>query len=464
MTFPISELLYRYDVFPKVLVKGKEAEITVRPLGGRVDFEPGKEYKLLICALEQGKLDDYPDSADFYELTVKCNDEGGFVFKHTFNREEQYFLRFLNDEGKRIIQLPVYCVEEDLAGRYPFRGDLHMHTTRSDGNQIPAVVCANYRKHGLDFMVISDHERYYPSLEAIEFYKNVKTGLNIVPGEEVHMPDVDGLTPDFHTVNFGGEYSINAITDGTAIETKGTDQKYRSINGTSPEYMPLEDWRNMIRELAKTIDTPEGVNPIQAAICKWIYDEIRKANGLGIFPHPTWINDVYHVPEVFNNFITENRYFDAFEVLGGENYFEHNGFQTVKYYEDRARGIRYPIVGSTDSHSSLPQNRNAFICSTIVFSKENERKSLIQSIKDFYSVAVDTISKEFRLVGENRFVRYGCFLLKNYFPLHDEICFEEGRLMRQYAVGTAEEKKEAAETLDLIGGRTDTLRAKYFDF
>ena len=220
----------------------------------------------------------------------------------------------------------------------------------------------------------------------------------------------------------------------------------------------------MIRELAKTIDTPEGVNPIQAAICKWIYDEIRKANGLGIFPHPTWINDVYHVPEVFNNFITENRYFDAFEVLGGENYFEHNGFQTVKYYEDRARGIRYPIVGSTDSHSSLPQNRNAFICSTIVFSKENERKSLIQSIKDFYSVAVDTISKEFRLVGENRFVRYGCFLLKNYFPLHDEICFEEGRLMRQYAVGTAEEKKEAAETLDLIGGRTDTLRAKYFDF
>ncbi len=130
MTFPISELLYRYDVFPKVLVKGKEAEITVRPLGGRVDFEPGKEYILLICALEQGKLDDYPDSADFYELTVKCNDEGGFVFKHTFNREEQYFLRFLNDEGKRIIQLPVYCGEEDLAGRYPFRGDLHMHTTR----------------------------------------------------------------------------------------------------------------------------------------------------------------------------------------------------------------------------------------------------------------------------------------------------------------------------------------------
>ena len=89
---------------------------------------------------------------------------------------------------------------------------------------------------------------------------------------------------------------------------------------------------------------------------------------------------------------------------------------------------------------------------------------MIQSIKDFYSVAVDTISKEFRLVGEKRFVRYGCFLLNEYFPLHDELCFEEGRLMRQYATGTAEEKEEAKEMLIKIGDRVQKHREKYFDF
>ena len=64
-----------------------------------------------------------------------------------------------------------------------------------------------------------------------------------------------------------------------------------------------------------------------------------------------------------------------------------------------------------------------------------------------FSVAVDSISTEFRLVGENRFVRYGCFLLKNYFPLHDELCAEEGRFMKQYATGTPEEREEAAAVL-----------------
>ena len=463
--FQVDENLLNYDVFPKVLVKNKPAKINIRPLGARPVFEPGKTYRLLVCALEGGKPCDYPASGDFKELCAVCNDDGGFVIEHTFTKEQMYFLRFLNDEGRRIIQFPVYCVDGDLAGRYPLRGDLHMHTIRSDGSQCPAVVCANYRKHGLDFMVVSDHNRYYPSLEAIDFYKDVPCGLAIIPGEEVHMPPVHGAESDFHTVNFGGEYSINALTDGPAVEEKGTDKKYRSLNGECPDYMPLAEWENKMQALADGLgDLPEGLDSVPVAVFKWIYDEIRKANGLGIFPHPTWISDVYHVPEVFWRYVTEKGWFDAFEVLGGENYYEQNGFQTLKYYDDRANGLDYPVVGSTDSHSSNPHNRNAFVCSTLVFSPENERRALIDSIKAKYSVAIDTIDENFRLVGNFRLSKYATFLLKYYFPLHDEVCREEGRLMKQYATGTPGEKAEALEVLRLIGGRVQKHREKYFDF
>ncbi len=462
--FPLTDELRNYDVFPKVLVKGKKTNIKIRPLGARPVFESGKEYKLLICALDQGKPYDYPATGSFVEMKAICNAEGGFEIEYTFPSEQMYFLRFLNDEGRRIIQFPVFCVDEDLAGRYPLRGDLHMHTIRSDGNQSPAVVCANYRAHGLDFMVVSDHNRYYPSLEAIDFYKDVPNGLTIVPGEEVHMPDVDGKESDFHTVNFGGTYSINALTDGPQTEEVGTDPKYRSLDGNCPEFMPLEKWQDMIRKRAAEIEVPDNIDKVPAAVFEWVYDEIRKAGGLGIFPHPTWISDVYHVPEVFVDYITEKKLFDAFEVLGGENYYEQNGFQTLKYYEDRAKGINYPIVGSTDSHSSNPSNRNAFICSTLVFSAENERTALIKAIKDYYSVAIDTINEDFRLVGDRRLCKYSTFLLKYYFPLHDDICREEGRLMKQYATGTAEEKEEALKVLALIAGRVDNHRKKYFDF
>ncbi|MCQ2484004.1 MAG: hypothetical protein MJ168_01575 [Clostridia bacterium] len=459
----LDDILNNYDVYPLVVVKDKPTTIHIRPLGCDQDFEPGREYELVICALEDGNPRDFPATGDFRRKKVICNENGGFDIEHTFNKEQKYHLKFFDGE-KGMERFSVYCVDEDLRGRYPFMGDLHMHTNRSDGNQTPPVVCANYRRYGYDFMVISDHKRYYPSLEAIDAYKDVNIELNIVPGEEVHMPRINGKTNDVHIVSFGAEYSINALTDGDHLKEVGPDLKYRSLYGKAPDIMSYDEYQKKMQELADNTEVPDDVDAVPYASCCWIFDEIRKANGLGIFAHPTWKRDAYHVPEAFTKYMFEQKPFDAFEVLGGERYFEHNGFQTVLYYEAMAKGIRMPIVGSTDSHSSYESNKGAFICETIVFSPENERKALIQSIKDFYSTAVDTISTEYRVVGEGRLVRYSSFLIENYFPIHDELCYEEGRLMKQYITGTDEEKADAKAALEFVYGRGKKLREKYFDF
>ncbi len=466
MAYKKDERLYNYDVYPKVFTVGKETEIRVRPLGGRPQFEPETEYDLVVVALDGGDPGDFPSTGDFRRKKVKSDENRCFAFRHTFDSEQMYFLRFLNENGKKIVEFPVYCVAEDLAGRYPFMGDLHMHSNFSDGRETPEVVVANYRRYGYDFTVISDHERYYPSLRAIDCYADAPVEMAIIPGEEVHMPWVDGLGNAVHIVNFGGEFSVNALVDATAVAEKGRDLKYRAIRGHDvPDVMSKEEFGEKMRARAAEIDVPEGVDPYPAAVCKWVFDQIRAANGLGIFAHPNWIPNAYHVAERFTDWLMENRVFDAFEVLGGENYYEQNGFQTARYYEERAKGNNFPVVGSTDSHCSYGElNRNAFICETIVFAPENERKSLISAIRDFYSVAVDTISAEFRLVGEARLIRYGCFLLKEYFPLHDELCYEEGRLMKQYVTGTGEERAEALAAMRIINGRVRRLREKYFAF
>lgn len=165
------------------------------------------------------------------------------------------------------------------------------------------------------------------------------------------------------------------------------------------------------------------------------------------------------MPESFCEYMTQTHPFDAFEVLGGERYYQHNGLQTIRYYEDKAKGIRYPVVGSTDSHDSVAElNEGALISSTFVFAKENERESLISAIKDFYSVAVDTISKEYRLVGDLRLVKYTRFLLDEFTPLHDELCREDGRLMKTYAAGDP----DGARGLEFTCGRMKKLYRKYF--
>ncbi|MCL2517048.1 MAG: hypothetical protein FWF15_00665 [Oscillospiraceae bacterium] len=436
--------LHYYDIFPKVIPVGKESEITVKPLGWHAAFKNGAAYHLSVCPLEEGTPREFPNRRNLFEFDTKADTDGCMRFKFNFFAEQQYFIR-IKDDDKFKIQLSVYAVDEDLCGRYPFKGDLHMHSRRSDGKEAPAIVCANYRKTGYDFFAITDHHRYYPSLEAIEAYKNVPIEFNIVPGEEVHFPEVRT-----HIVNFGGEYSLNGLIEESAQNTE---------TGGNYNAMTKEQWSNLINEYAKTLDIPKDIEAFEFAACHWIFNEIRKANGLGIFCHPYWISNVFQIPPAFVDYIMQTQLFDAYEVLGGENYYEQNGFQTIQYYEDTAKGRNYPIIGSTDSHSSI-NNRNSHICSTIVFSPENERKSLIASIKDFYSVAVDTISAEPRFVGSLRLVKYACFLDQEFFPLHDDICYEEGRAMKDYVCGVS----GAKEVLELISGRMKTQREKYFAF
>lgn len=469
MAFERRSELWTYDVFPKVIEVGKPAAIHINYAGGRRWFTPGENYNAVIRWLPGGRIENNPPSGIKITVGFTPDENGCFTVDAVFPREGEYSIEAEGCEGdrKRTAVFAVYAVEGELVGKYPFIGDLHMHTCCSDGNQTPEAVAAAYRGHGYDFLAITDHRRYYPSLRAVESFKNIPTDYTLVPGEEVHLPDINGFTVTPHTINFGGEYSINALIEGSCNEEAGTDKKYRSVREVCPEVMTKAEFAAKMTALAKEEEKncPANVDPRNAAVLRWLYNEIRNAGGLAIFPHPTWITgNTFHVSDAINDWLVDNNIFDAFEVLGGENYFEQNGYQTVRYYEDRAKGKNYPIVGSTDSHSCTPENRNGFICSTIVFSPENERQALIDSIKAFRSVAVDTISREFRLVGEMRLVRYGCFLLKNWFPIHDDACFEEGRLMKLVFYGTADEKKNALATLEAMNGRMKAMREKYFAF
>ena len=440
-----------YDIYPKVFPCDKETEITIKPLGAHVSFSG--EYTIQVKALNEGFYKRYPERNNLREYSVTPDNDGRLRFCHFFKDEQEHHVEILKD-GKMLVRLCVYSLLPDLCSRYPFRGDLHMHTCRSDGRQAPAIVAAEYRKNGYDFLAITDHDVYYGALEAMNAFKDVPTEYNLLPGEEIHLEG-----NDIHIVNFGGTYSVNALMPGDHHIDVGDGKELRSLNGDCPDVISVEEYKRQVNEIAENLDIPDGVEKFTYAACVWIFNHIKKADGLGIFCHPYWVQNVFHVPETLTEHIMATQPFDAFEVLGGENYFEQNGFQAARYYDDRAKGRRYPVVGSTDSHSCV-HNRNALIASTIVFAPENTRKSLIDSIKDFYSVAVDSISTELRLVGETRFVRYGNFLLREFFPLHDELVFEEGRAMKDYACGD----EDAAKILTAIHGRMKKQREKYFKF
>ncbi len=277
-----------------------------------------------------------------------------------------------------------------------------------------------------------------------------------MPGEEVHLP----LT-DVHIVNAGGKWSVNALLDDNVAFTEvGDDPRYRAVNGDPPAPISREEYERQVRALEESdelADCPSDVDRVSYAACLWNYRRIQEAGGLAIFAHPYWITNVWQVPEALTRYTLKKHHFSAYEVLGGESYYTQNGFQTAIYYDEYREGRVHPIVGSTDSHNSTENNRNGRICSTIVFAHKNECEDIKASILDRYSVAVDTISAEYRLVGEFRLQKYANFLMENWYPLHDRLCAADGEIMREYFFGDADAAEVAA-----MHRKADRMFARYF--
>jgi hypothetical protein len=111
-----------------------------------------------------------------------------------------------------------------------YKGNLHMHTTRSDGAMDRDAAIRLYRDHGYDFVCVTDHR--------INGEGEKKDGILVLPGSEWDTGD-NIHSPIFHIL---------------------------SIGNTRPVRMPLSP-------------RPEPEEIIRI---------IREAGGLAILAHPTW--------------------------------------------------------------------------------------------------------------------------------------------------------------------------------
>ena len=131
-----------------------------------------------------------------------------------------------------------------------FKGNIHTHTTESDGDDTPENVVRWYRRHGYDFLVLSDHN-HLTLFDYTGGRRRFKRPL-MVPGEEVTLSIHEGRTP----------IHINAIGISRVVEP---------------------------------IDAREIVPTMQANV-----DAIIGAGGIASINHPNslWSFDHNHIKEV----------------------------------------------------------------------------------------------------------------------------------------------------------------------
>lgn len=422
-----------YFVFPSVVLVDTPTRIQIIPRGDHSAFQNDLSYTVQFIPMEHFNVPYRLDcfSAEYDTLTVFPVD-GSLTFTYTFIGEQEWSVAVYPTESPEHRKLfHIFSAKKDLYLRTPYRGDLHAHSNRSDGREAPAIVAANYRKAGFDFLALTDHHRYRPSLEAIHAFRDVPLDFYLFPGEEVHVPG-----NYVHMVNFGGSYSVNELFEADPAAC-----------------------RSEVEAMAKKLVVPADVNPLEYAWRVWIVNHIRQGGGIAILAHPFWTwCDEYNMQTDLTMHMFRTGCFDAFELLGGLEDRENN-LQIALYTDARAEGCNIPIVGSSDSHGTEPPIYFGSNCTVVLVDGNLTQQTLKQSILDHYSAAIALRQWiPVRVHGTFRMVKYVQFLLANYFPRHDELCFEEGVLMRDYVCGD----ETAKERLARLRGRTGEFHRRFF--
>ena len=315
---------------------------------------------------------------------------------------------------KEIVHFSVYALRGDLFELIPYKGDFHMHSNGSDGLETPAYVAAIARRSGFDFMALTDHGRYAPSLVAQKAMADFGCDMLTCPGEEVHLPD-----NPVHIINFGGKSSVNELA-------YGDEAKYRAE----------------VAEYQKTV--PENFDPLtrfQVAASEWAFDHIRETGGIATFCHPFWCPQHHnYIGEDVIDLLLEHNKFDALEVIGGFSLrqVESNMLSISRWQEELAKGRTIPAVGISDSHSD---DNNRYY--TVVFAKELSFDAIAAAIRANRCAAVHYIPGTYPVVaGPFRLTKFIFFLLREVFPAHDELCRIEGDIMLRALAGEEPDAKE----------------------
>ncbi len=396
--------LMKYNITPRVLKADCLQTVTITALDDSCKMKDGEEYILKITPMDDWDFQNSEEDVDHllnsktkkFTLVAK---NGSVSFEYFFKGEQEWDVKLAHvipPKKTSPLRFHLYSLYEDLYNKKPFKGDLHIHTCHSDGSESPALVASQYRKFGFDFMGITDHHKISGSLESIKVFENIPTTLKLFPGEEVHNKDFGY----YHIVNFNPKTSVNDIILG------------------QPEAVEAE-----VAEIEKVMDAPEGISKRELAWRKWINDAIHKAGGITIFPHPYWIvNDcIYHTQTKVSKEIFKRGYFDIFELRGGLDR-EGNNKQVDLYFEMKAEGYDYPIVGSTDTHTVLTPNDHSFNRTWSVVFAESQDDIVENILAKNVAVVENEVNSQKSVFGDIRLTLYTWFLIKNYYPTHDELC------------------------------------------
>lgn len=235
------------------------------------------------------------------------------------------------------------------------RGNLHTHSTRSDGVVAPEEVCRRYRAEGYDFIALTDHfvGLYdYPIVDTSSYRGD---GFTTIPGAELHSGAMEN----------GEIWHILAV---------GLPADFAPSN--SPDFMAVADQES---------------GPTLAA-------RARTAGAFVAVAHPEWSGltlddarslEAAHAVEVYNHGC----------AVGADR---PHGFATLDLL--LSEGRRLNLIATDDAHFMEPDHFGGWV---MVKAEENDPDALLAALKaGAYYASTGPEIRDVELVGDT--IRVEC--------------------------------------------------------
>ncbi len=351
---------------------------------------------------EDGKL--YAD--------MEFADEREYVFTFYKRKDAEAFLAKKIESVSAVGKASVYALNADLFALRPYKGDMHMHSTYSDGRQAPEQMGLKCLELGYDFQSLSDHRKYEGSERLISVMSKYGISMACFNAEEVHTTSV-------HIHSIGADKSISLWAENNTEELEQLTQEF-------------------LKTVPKNIDYNER---ICIAKTEATWQKIRQFGGIAAFNHLYWRQgDRRYVSDAIRDTLLERKNFDAIELANWLCGSESTDLTEARRIELLEKGMKYAIIGNTDAHRESQLGD----CFSIVFAKSKNFADIKDSILNFQNVVLEKLSrldfvndesevekgKKYRIIGPRRLVVLAHFLMRWFYPEHDYLCVQEADILR----------------------------------
>jgi hypothetical protein len=411
------------EAFPRAVPAGRTALVRLRAPHGHPALAP-KQRRIVRFYSKVNRTEDS-------RTQVRIGTRGVLRLRLPFTTAGEYVLDVIGPgkEEKLLASERFFALKPEWVSLRPYKGDLHLHTYGSDGRMSRLAAALRGREVGMDFIAITDHDRYEPSVLAREEARAAGLDLLLIPGEEVTIRERGG-----HILALNASGPVGS----ERFRRRSYAERRRYVTELSA------------RELVKPLTAKQYSHGV------WTIGKIRQLGGLALIAHPFWeAQNKYYPPRAMCEQLMRDGLCDGFEVMGGSPGVEGNRLAVALYCEQALRGRLWPVIGGSDAHGAAGVGRHF----TILFAPKLSAQDVVRSLREFRSVACDAgVGPDGAIYGPLDFVEYAYYLQREFFPLHDRICAAQAAVCRE---GLRE-----ARAVDSAAARRlrDALQAIYRDF